>query len=128
MTNVINSFLRFALSVWKELNRSYPKARSTVSPLTLLPSTLSRLLSLSFRSVSLLFLVFHGFFAPINNSGARDVVKTLTKVKAFKAGPAWILNSLCGSYDNNSQSPSTSSLSNDTRHLRSLTVRFFSHK
>lgn len=84
---------------WKELEatRSYPEARSLSIFLSFLstpsPSLLSFLAVVSCSSCrspprSPLFLVLRRFFVLINNSGAQDVVKTLTKVKAFKVGPA----------------------------------------
>lgn len=110
MTDVINGVPRF-VSVWKELKvtRSYlqPPYPPPLSILTLalVSSCLPR------------FLVLHWvLFAAINNSAARDVVKTLTKVKAFKDGPyvqSW--TRYAPSYDNNSESRPVS-LSNDTWH------------
>lgn len=109
MTDVINGVPRF-VSVWKELKvtRSYPQPPYppplSILTLALVSSCLPR------------FLVLHWvLFAAINNSAARDVVKTLTKVKAFKDGPyvqSWTRYAC--SYDNSESRPV--SLSNDTRH------------
>lgn len=96
MTDVINGVPRFT-SVWKELKvtRSYPQPPYPLSILTLalVSSCLPR------------FLVLHWvLFAAINNSDARDVVKTLTKVKAFKGGPTFNPELVMPSRDNNSES------------------------